>query len=301
MKKLLVLLIILLLSFSLCSCDLLCACEKDIDFPEDNFNIPEDNSLVTYNFSNGDILTLLYSNKDSVNSKYRHGDAYLFYGEWQRENKTMKVCVSIQDVLDTCWQHGRNIVGFKLIVFEITGTYVLEKNRIEFDVPDGFAMNYNTRSAEFDAGILNSTKLTLHPSGEELSIVNISVEKSSFTYWDWNDPTWADFDTYGENTRFVADEIELSYHPWRNMGEMKIGEEKHPIKLVFHEEAMTISVYDMSNNGSAFIMNLLGHMDAENTNKFIVDKFECSRDFKFADDFSNLSDVQIIKTESIDK
>ena len=301
MKKILALTITLFLVFSLCSCDPLCGCEKDIDFPEDNFNIPEDNSLVTYKFSNGDILTLLYGNKDSVDSKYRHGDAYLFYGEWQRENKTMKVCVSIQDWLDTCWQHGRNIVGFKLIVFEITGTYVSEKNRIEFDVPDGFTMNYNTRSAEFDAGILNSTKLTLHPSGEELSIVNISVEKSSFTYWDWNDPAWADFDTYSEHTHFVADEIELSYHPWRNMGEMKIGEEKHPIKLVFHEEAMAISVYDMSNNGSAFIMNLLGHMDAENTNKFIVDKYECSRDFKFADDFSNLSGVQIIITESIDK
>ena len=66
MKKILALTITLFLVFSLCSCDLLCGCEKDIDFPEDNFNIPEDNSLVTYKFSNGDILTLLYSNKDSV-------------------------------------------------------------------------------------------------------------------------------------------------------------------------------------------------------------------------------------------
>ena len=140
----------------------------------------------------------------------------------------------------------------------------------------------------------------MHPSGEELSIVNISVEKSSFTYWDWNDPAWADFDTYSEHTHFVADEIELSYHPWRNMGEMKIGEEKHSIKLVFHEEAMTISVYDMSNNGSAFIMNLLGHMDVEDANKFIIDKIDCSGDFMFANDFSSLTNIELIKTEAIE-
>lgn len=299
MKKLLALLIILLLLVSLCACDLLCACDKDIDFPEENFNIPEDNSLVTYKFSNGDILTLLYSNKDSVDLKYRHGDGYLFYGEWQRANETMRVCVSYHDLVDTCWQHGINIVGFNLIVFEITGTYVSE-NRIVFNVPDGFAMNYNTRIAEFDAGILNSSKLTLNPSGEELEIVSVSTQKSELTYWDWNDPTWADFDTYDENTRFVAEGVELSYHPWRNMGEMKIGEDKHPIKLVFHEEAMTISVYDMSNNGSVFIINLLGHMDEENANKFVIDKIECSRDFQFADDFSSLTNIELIKTEAIE-
>ena len=299
MKRLLTLLIILLLSVCLCACDVLCACEKDIDFPEENFNIPEDNSLVTYNFANGDILTLLYSNKDSVDSKYRHGDGYLFYGEWQRGNETMRVCVSTQDLLDTCWQHGRNIVGFKLIVFEIMGTYISE-NRFAFDVPDDFTINYNTRIAEFDAGILNSAKLTLNPSGEELGIADISVEKSPFTYWDWNDKTWADFDTYGENTHFVAEELSLSYHPWRNMGEMKIGEEKHSIKLVFHEEAMTISVYDMSNNESAFIMNLLGHMNVEDANKFIIDKINCSGDFMFANDFSSLTNIELIKTEAIE-
>ncbi len=296
MKRLLALLIILLLSVSLCACDLLCACEKDIDFPEKNFNIPEDNSLVTYKFSNGEILTLLYSNKDSVDLKYRHGDGYLFYGEWQRANETMRVCVSYEDLIDTCWQHGRNIVGFKLIVFEITGTYV-SKNGIVFDVPDGFTMNYNTRIAEFDAGVLNSTKLTLNPSGEALEIVSVSAQKSELSYWDWNDPTWANFDTYGENTRFVAEGMELSYHPWRNMGEMKIGDEKHPVKLVFHNEAMTISVYDMSDNGSKFIMNFIGHMDVENANLFIIDKIECERNFQFADNFSNLSNIDLIKTE----
>ena len=39
----------------------------------------------------------------------------------------------------------------------------------------------------------------------------------------------------------------------------------------------------------------------ENANKFIVDTIECARNFQYADDFSNLSGVQIIKTELTDK
>ena len=84
------------------------------------------------------------------------------------------------------------------------------------------------------------------------------------------------------------------------MGEMQIGGEKRPIKLVFHEEAMTISIYDMSNNGSVFIMGFTGHMDKDDADKFIVDTVECAWKFQYADNFSNLSGMQIIKTELTD-
>ena len=81
------------------------------------------------------------------------------------------------------------------------------------------------------------------------------------------------------------------------MGEIEIGGEKHPVKLIFHEESMTISVYDMSNNRMAIIMSLTGHMDHENADKFIVDEIDCAYDFQYADDFSNLSGIEIYKTE----
>ena len=298
MKRILTLALTLFLAFSFYSCDL-CACEKDVDFPEENYDAPEINSIVKYEFDNGYILTLLYASAST--SMYTFEDD-LLYGELQKDNETIRVYVSESPRIDTCWQHGRNIVGFDLIMFEIEGVLISGENDYPSMVyPDGFAANYNTRLAAFDAGILNSTKLTMNPSEEEWNITNISVEKSALSYWEWNDPTWAEFNTYGENTHFVAEELGLSYHPWRNMGEMQIGEEKHPIKLVFHEEAMTISVYDMSNNGSVFIMGFTGHMDTENANKFIVDTIECARNFQYADDFSNLSGVQIIKTELTDK
>lgn len=298
MKKMLALTITLFLAFSLCSCDLFCACEKDIDFPEENYDAPEKNSIVKYEFNNGYKLTLLYTSAST--SMYTSEDA-LLYGELQKEDKAIRVCAWANPRIDTCWQHGRNIVGFDLIMFEIEGVLISGENTYPSMVyPDGFAANYGTRLAAFDAGILNSTKLMLNQSEEEWNITNISVEKSPLTYWDWNDPTWSEFSVYGEDTYYIANDIGLSYHPWRNMGEMQIGEEKHPIKLVFHEEAMTISVYDMSNNGSVFIMGLTGHMDKENANKFIVDTIECARNFQSADDFSNLSGMQIIKTELTD-
>jgi hypothetical protein len=189
-------------------------------------------------------------------------------------------------------------VGFDLIMFEIEGVMISGENDYPSMVyPNDFAANYGTRLAAFDAGILNSTKLTLNTSEEVWNITNISVEKSPLKYWDWNDSTWSEFSIYGEDTHYISNDIGLSYHSWRNMGEMQIGEEKHPIKLVFHKEAMTISVYDMSNNGSVFIMGLTGHIDKDDANKFIVDTVECARNFQYADDFSNLAGIQIIKTE----
>ena len=276
-----------------------CGCEKDIDFPEENYYAPEKNSIVKYEFNNGYKLTLLYT--ASSTSMYIYEDA-LLYGELQKEGKTIRVCAWEDPRVDACWQHGRNFVGFDLIMFEIEGVLISGENDYPSVVyPDGFGANYGTRLAAFDAGILNSTKLIFNQSEEEWNITNISVEKSPLTYWDWNDPTWSDFSIYGEETHYIANDIGLSYHPWRNTGEMQIGEEKRPIKLVFHEEAMTISVYDMSNNDSVFIMGLTGHMDKDNANKFIIDTVEYARNFQHADDFSNISGVTIIKTELKDK
>lgn len=298
MRKILALTITLFLAFSFCSCDLLCACEKDINFPEENYDAPEKNSIVKYEFDNGYKLTLLYTSAST--SMYTPEDA-LLYGELQKGDETIRMCVWENPRIDTCWQHGRNIIGFDLIMFEIDGVMISGKNEYPSMVyPDGFAANYGTRLAAFDAGILNSTKLTFNPSEEAWNITNISVEKSPVSYWDWNNPTWSEFYTYGEDTHYMANDIGLSYHSWRNMGEMQFGEEKHPIKLVFHEEAMTISVYDMSNNGSVFIMGFTGHMDKDDANKFIVDTVECARNFQYADNFSNLSGMQIIKTELTD-
>ena len=298
MKKIFALTITLFLIFSLCSCDLLCACEKDIKFPEENYNAPEQNSIVTYEFDNGYKLTLLYTSSSDAGYTSEY---FPLYGELQKENETMRVCVDENPRIDTCWQHGINIVGFDLIMFEIEGVMISGENAYPSMVyPDGFAANYGTRLAAFDAGILNSTKLTFHPSEDAWNITNISVEKSPISYWDWNDPTWSEFYTYGEDTHYISNDIGLSYHSWRNMGEMQIGGEKRPIKLVFHEEAMTISIYDMSNNGSVFIMGFTGHMDKDDADKFIVDTVECAWKFQYADNFSNLSGMQIIKTELTD-
>ncbi|MBO5416607.1 MAG: hypothetical protein J6A83_08280 [Clostridia bacterium] len=289
MKRIFALFIVMSLIFSLCSCDLLCGCEKDIDFPEENFDIPEKNSLVKYDLSNGDVITMLF-----VGSDYSPRAAR-FYGEWKRGDKVLRIATTEDPLIDTCLTHGRNVYGFVMSIHEITGlcvSDVYEPGIVSYLYPEEF-----TTLATFDAGILNSTKLTLDEGGEELEIVSVSVEDSPFTYWDWTDPTWAEFDTYGENTHFIANDINLSYHPWRNMGEMKIGEKAHPIKLVFHEEAMTISVYDMSDNGSEFIMYLIGHMGAENADRFIIDDIICARDFDAADNYSGISGIELVKTE----
>ena len=116
MKKIFALTTTLFLIFSLCSCDLLCACEKDINFPEENYDAPEKNSIVKYEFDNGYKLTLLYTSAST--SMYTSEDA-LLYGELQTGDETIRMCVWENPRIDTCWQHGRDIVGFDLIMFEI--------------------------------------------------------------------------------------------------------------------------------------------------------------------------------------
>ena len=258
MKKILATIITLFSMLVLCSCPLLCGCEKDFVFPQENYRKPENNSIVKYEFENGYVLTLLFN----VYENYYSYNDFLFYGELQTENETLRIEASVNYHYDSCLIHGgRREMGFDLILFEIEGVRAPTDIGFSMYYPDDLAANYETRLAAFDAGILNSTKLILNPSGEEWNIANITVEKSTFTYWDWNDPTWSQFYTYGESTHYIADDIGLSYHAWRNMGEIEIGGEKHPVKLIFHEESMTISVYDMSNNRMAIIMSLTGHMD----------------------------------------
>lgn len=260
----------------------------------ENYNEPENNSIVKYEFDNGYVLTLLYS----IQQKYYSFGEFLFYGELQKKNETVRIEASVNYHYDSCLIHGgKREMGFDLILFEIEGVRAPTDLGLSMYYPDDLAANYETRFAAFDAGILNSTKLILNPSGEEWNIANITVEKSTFTYWDWNDPTWSDFCTYGEDTRYVASDIGLSYHPWRNMGEIEIGEEKHPVKLIFHEESMTIFVYDLSNNSIRAAMGLIGYMDKENSNKFIVKEIEYGIRSPYEDAFSNLSEIEIYKTE----
>jgi hypothetical protein len=285
MKKYIALFLTLLLTFGLCSCDNLCVCNDHPAFPEENFELPQDNSLVTYTLSNGDTLTMLYNDQ--------HYNLYtnLFYGEWKHGDEVTRVGAIERALVSGCWQHGQYAYGFTLQLFEISGL------ALDFPTTNYFYDTLITELAYFDAGILNSTKLTLTEGGEELNIVSTSVDKAQFTYWDWNDPGWSDFISYGEDTRIVVDEIELSYHPWRNMGEMKIGEETIPIKLVIYEEAMEISVYDMSNHGSEFIMHLMGHMSAENASVFVIDKIECAWRFEQKNEFSSLKDIELKRIE----
>ena len=293
MKKFFLFLLILGLTFSLCSCDLFCGCGENIDFPEESFGAPDYNSLITYELSNGDTLILLYRD-----SKGEPRAAY-FYGEWKHGDEIKRIRVGEEPLIDTCLIHGINYYGFTLCIDEIVGLSVEEIYSehvvIGYQFPDGQAIH-----ATFNAGILNSQKLTVDSSGEELSIVAVKVEDAPFSYWDWNDPTWADFDGCGEDTHFVASDIGLSYHPWRNMGELKIDDTTLPIKLVFFEEVMAVSVYDLSNNGSTVVMYLTGHMDAENADVFVIDKINCTREFAFADRFANVTNTRLIKTEVID-
>ena len=291
MKKILATIITLFSMLVLCSCPLLCGCEKDFVFPQENCQKPENNSIVKYEFENGYVLTLLFN----VYENYYSYNDFLFYGELQTENETLRMDATVVYQYDTCLLHGRGEMGFDLILCEIEGLTTSNGAGLIVNYPEDYS--YENNFATFDAGILNSTKLILNPSGEEWKIVNITTEKSTFDYWDWNDPTWSEYYTYGETTHYIAEDIGLSYHAWRNMGEMEIGGEKHPVKLIFHEESMTISVYDMSNNRMAFIMSLTGHMDKENADKFIVDEIDCAYDFQYADDFSNLSGIEIYKTE----
>ena len=78
---------------------------------------------------------------------------------------------------------------------------------------------------------------------------------------------------------------------------MKIGEKMHPIKFVFHEEAMTVSIYDMSNNGSELIISCNGHMDPEDENIFIIDEINFSDAFEYSETTEQMSGIKIIETE----
>ena len=110
------------------------------------------------------------------------------------------------------------------------------------------------RVAIINAGLLNSTSITLVEPDTVIPITSITTSPSNFEKWEWNETGgWSEFCSYDENTIYTIDALNISYTPFRNIGEWNIGETTLPINIRFYEDIKAIEVYDISNYNSKLV------------------------------------------------
>ena len=212
-------------------CTYFTSCTPEEVNPE-NLKWPDENSLITYTISDTEQIVLLYDDEGKI------------WGEW-RKGDTTKYIMAIENI--EYW-------GFE--IYEIEGLEIFGDTNIDDEFIGSPRMCYlnPTYIASTNAGLLNSTSITVFDSDTVVPITNTSVAPSDFEKWEWYDLTeWTEFCSYEENTVFGIDELNIAYTPYRNIGEWKQGEVTVPIKIYFYEDIQAIAVYDLSDNGSKLI------------------------------------------------
>ena len=239
----------LLISFILCfSSTCLVSCQVQEVNPE-NLKTPELNSLITYTISDTERISLLYT-QDQI------------YGEWYKNGEVKRVvafgCPEYWGFLFS--REGMSDFYYEILEidgFEIFGTTNINKDFVYG--PERFPSTQETL-AFINAGLLNSTSIKLTGTNATLPITNITVAPSDFEQWDWWSEIegWAEFCSYDESTIYKIDALNLTYSPYRNVGEWKVGETMIPIKIKFYDDIKAIEVYDISNYGSklTFVANV---------------------------------------------
>lgn len=221
---------------------------EEVD-PE-NLKKPDVNSLITYTISDTEQIILLYDDEGTI------------WGEWRKDGEVKRV------VAEECveyWGYLFSREGITEYYFEIFETDGLElfchaSANYEFISTPVKRFSNTTHIATLNAGLLNSSDMTMVESNAVIPITSISTSPSEFEEWSWtNVEGWAEFYSYEENTVFKINALNITYTPYRNMGEWEIGETTLPIKIHFYEDMKALAVYDFSNYDSKLIF--IANMD----------------------------------------
>ena len=219
------------------------SCENEEVNPE-NLKYPDENSLITYTISDTEQIVLLYDSDGKI------------WGEWRKGDTTKRI-MAIENIEYWGFLFSREgIADCYFAIYEIEGLEIFGDTNINDEFIGSPRMDYlnPTYIASTNAGLLNSTSITVFDSDTVVPITNTSVAPSDFEKWEWYDLTeWTEFCSYEENTVFGIDELNITYTPYRNIGEWKQGEVTVPIKIYFYEDIQAIAVYDLSDNGSKLI------------------------------------------------
>lgn len=223
-------------------CTYFTSCTPEEVNPE-NLKWPDENSLITYTISDTEQIVLLYDDEGKI------------WGEWRKGDSTKRIMAEEHIIYWGFLFSREGITDYYFDIYEIDGFELFGSCNVSGDfVYLETCYSNPTHIASINAGLLNSTSITISDSDTVIPITNTSVAPSDFEKWEWYDLTeWTEFCSYEENTVFRIDELNITYTPYRNIGEWKQGDVTVPIKIYFYEDIQAIAVYDLSNNGSKLI------------------------------------------------
>ena len=241
----------------ICFCPCFTSCTPEEVNPE-NLKYPDENSLITYTISDTEQIVLLC-------------DSDKIWGEWRKGETTKHI---VAEAYTEYWGYlfsRQGITDYYFEIYEIDGFEVYGDTNVndEFIGTPRTVFSNPTHIASMDAGLLNSTGITMCDSATNIPIISTSVTTSTFEKWEWDDLTeWTEFCSYEENTVFRIDALNITYTPYRNIGEWKQGEVTIPIKIYFYEDIQAIAVYDLSDNGSNLVFVANGFLNENESMTF---------------------------------
>lgn len=209
----------------------------------ENLKKPELNSKITYTISDTERIVLLYTQEGISGEWYKNGDV-----------KRVAACEHVE-----YWGYlfsREGIADYYFDIFEIDGYELFGDTNVndEFIGEPRKVFSNMKRVAIINAGLLNSTSITLVEPDTVIPITSITTSPSNFEKWEWNETEgWSEFCSYDENTIYTIDALNISYTPFRNIGEWNIGETTLPIIIRFYEDIKAIEVYDISNYNSKLV------------------------------------------------
>lgn len=226
----------------LLSCLCFISCTHEEVNPE-NLKTPELNSIITYTISDTERIVLLYA-KGEIS------------GEWHKNGEVKRVAAYERVQFWGFLFSREGITDYYFEIFEIDEYEIFGDTNIndEFIGAPRKVFSNMERIATINAGLLNSTSLTLVDSNAVIPIVSITTSPSNFEKWELNETEgWAEFCSYDENTIYTINALNISYSPFRNIGEWNIGETTVPINIQFYDDIKAIGVYDVSNYNSKLV------------------------------------------------
>ena len=237
-----------------CFCTSFASCTIPEEVNPANYNLPDDHSLITYTISDTEQIVLLYDS-EVLESQYK------MYGEWRKGETTTRIAATEITEYWGIFSGRMGVTDYYFSIQEIDGIELYG----DTDIYDNFIGSQRgsprkhplnpTTIARTNAGPLNSTGIKMYDSDTEIPIISTSVTPSTFDQWEWDDlGPWTEFCSYDENTVFRIDALNLTYIPYKNMGEWKQGNVTIPIKIHFYDDIQAFAVYDLSDNGSKLIL-----------------------------------------------
>ena len=228
------------------------ACEVEEVDPA-NFEAPDVSSWITYTISDTERIVLLYD-LSMTESGY---EICTLWGEWYKDGETQRFFAEPYEEYWGILFSRYGITEYAYIFYSTNGFEVYANYSVNYENVLTHTIRFNCidRIFETNAGLLNSTEIIMYETGEVKPIQSITVEPAGDEKWNWIElDGWEEFCSYNEKTVYSIEGLNITYTPYRNMGEWVREDKTVPIKLYFYEDIKAVAIYDMSDNGSKLIL-----------------------------------------------